>query len=122
MRQIAPSAYEVRGGNGTDFVCFGNAKAGGVEFAGEALALRTSGGVRSLAWVNGTSLSYGGREVASASKPIKNLELIYDGETLTITADGAEPSLKVAALGAKSFRVNNGPLRPVTGAVIEPLH
>lgn len=121
MEQITGDAYRVNTEWGFDYVCFASAKSDAVAFEGDGLVVRDAGKkIRSLAWVNGTSASIGGKQIASAEKSVANLELIYDGDTLTIFASRSEPTLKVAALGVKHLRVGYGPAKEITGAVVEP--
>jgi len=121
FNRIADNAFRVSRADGTDFVVFDNVSSADVEFKGEALVARESGSaVKSIGWVNGTEVKLHGCMIASSSKPIKSLELIRDGDTLLIRSSCSEPTLKVAALGARRYRVGFGPIKAVSSAVIEP--
>lgn len=121
LQNIGEDAHRVTTGSGTDYICFGPTSSDELRFEGEVMVARVGcGGMRSLAWVNAKSASVNGIELASANTPIKELEVIYEGERVIINSSTAEPSLRVAALGAKTYRVGYGPERKVAGAVIEP--
>lgn len=121
FNRIADNAFRVSRADGTDYVVFDNVSSADVEFKGEALVARESGSaVKSIGWVNGTEVKLHGCMIASSSKPIKSLELIRDGDTLLIRSSSSEPTLKVAALGARRYRVGFGPIKAVSSAVIEP--
>ncbi len=118
--RLIGGALKIGGPDGTDYVCFGGTS-GEVAFTGDTLALRTSAGrVTSAAWVRGTSVSLGGREIASSSSSIENLELAWDDGILTVHSSSNEPSLKVATMGARLLRVGCDPARPITGVMVEP--
>lgn len=120
VTSVAPDCYKVDLADGTDYVCFAGLTTSDVTFGGDALVLRTgSRGLKSAVWLNGLSVSYKGQEIAYAAKPVGKLELVWDGDLLTISGD-IEPSLKIKAMGAKRFRVGYGPVREVNAAVIEP--
>lgn len=121
FNRIADNAFKVSRADGIDYVIFDNVSSADVEFKGEALVARESGSaVKSVGWVNGTEVKLHGCMIASSSKPIKSLELIRDGDTLLIRSSSSEPTLKVAALGARRYRVGFGPIKAVSSAVIEP--
>lgn len=121
LEKIGPEAYRIDAPSGADYVCFGDTTSGGLAFQGEAGIARTqSGDVRSLAWVDGRSFRLSGQVIATAERTIRALELIYDGDILTISSTGPEPSLVVAALGAKRYRVGTGPLTEVKAPTIRP--
>lgn len=97
IRPIADNAWEVSGDDRTDYICFGDVDSRELCFRGQALALRLDGdgSVRSAAWMNGSLLSLGSRRLASSEKPIKNLELMRDGDRLVARLGGDEPTLRV---------------------------
>jgi len=107
--------------SGADYICFGDSNSNELAFAGESMLLRTSGkSTASLAWVNGSSAVLGGRALATSAKPIKNLEVIWRGDTVTIRSSVREPSLAVATLGARFVRIGSELVKPVTGDFVSP--
>ncbi len=122
VTRIGENGYEVSGDGWTDYIAFGDVDSGEVSFRGEALALRLDavGDVRSIALVNGTSVSLGSRQLILSGKPIRNLEITRSGDMLVIDSSARDPLLKVDSLGASSFRAGCGPSRPVTEQVIAP--
>lgn len=121
FNRIAEDAFKVSHINGTDYVVFGDVSSADVEFNGEALVVRESGSaIKSIGWVNGTGVKLDGRMIASSSKLIKSLELVRDGDTLIIRSSSSEPTLKVAALGSRKYRVGFGPVKAVSSVMIEP--
>lgn len=121
MQSIGAEAYRVMRGSDVDYVCFGDTDTSEIAFSGDAVAVRKSArGGLSLAWMNGTSVEVEGKPIAWSENAVGSLEVIYEGDTVTILAGASEPTLKIAALGARHFRVGYGPRQVVTGAVIEP--
>jgi hypothetical protein len=121
VEKIGTDAYLISAPEGKDIVSFGSFNSVNASFDGESVVIRTSGDkIKSAAWVNGTSVSYRGKKIAASDKPVKGLELVYDGDTLTINTSSREPSLKVAALGARFVRVGTGERQKITGDVVEP--
>ncbi len=108
-------------GRRVDLVCFGDTNSEACRFEGRSLVARSRGGcVASFAWVGGKLARFEKTLLATAEKPVERLEVIYDGDTVRITASGADPSLRIAALGAKRYRVGYGLPKPVTGDYLSP--
>ena len=97
--------------SGTDYVAFGEADIKPVKSTSETAMIRTAGKpgkerVTGFSWYKGTSLSFGNELLASSDAPVKGLHVSYLGSTIRITCEEAHPSLRIAALGAKSVIVN----------------
>lgn len=121
VENIAGDAVRVKTPVGSDLICFGKTESDELSFNGEALLLRAAGSsISSIAWAAGETVSYKGRLIASAASPVKQLELIYDGDTVTVIAGSEEPTLKIATLGAKWLRVGPGLPKAISGDYVEP--
>ncbi len=108
-------------GRGTDFVCFNAVGTDQLWFEGSAAVVRVeSNKVSSFAWVEGKMLNFRGRVLASSDKPLKSLEVIYEGDVVRVLASNPEPSLRIAALGRKSCVVGFGTPQTFKGDVITP--
>lgn len=120
-QKLGENSYKVTGDLGTDYICFGSTTSPELGFVGEAAVIRTKNGrIKSLAVVKGSSLTSNGIKLVSSVSTINNLELILDGDILTLTSSSREPSIEVSTLGAKYVRVGCGELKPVTGPTIRP--
>jgi len=87
----------------------------GTRAAAQTAVLRRdkTGKVRSFSWMWGSWLvaSRGPGKtlvLATAKRPIAGLDVVYAGDTVRVTARGGDPSLMIAALGAKKVSVNGG--------------
>ena len=120
---VGPAAWRVasRDGRRVDLICFGNTDARECRFQGRSLLVRSdSGRVTSFAWVAARSAEFDRMPLASSENALDRLEVIYDADCVRIVSSRAEPSLTVAALGRKQYRVGYGAARQVSGGVIRP--
>ncbi|MDH7601081.1 MAG: alginate lyase family protein [Armatimonadota bacterium] len=120
---IEGSVYKIDlpDGRGTDFICFDSANTRQVRFDGRASVVRVAdGGPLCFAWVDGKTLEFQGRVLASSDKPLRSLEVIYDKDSVRVLASNPEPSLRVATLGRKNCIVGYGTPTAVEGDIIAP--
>ncbi len=104
---------------GADVVIFSDSPGSEVSFTdapvrlkGEFACVRKdpSGGLRGFAWARGSRLE-DGELLAEASQTVRWLDVAYDEDTVRVTCEGGDASLRVAAMGRKKASVNGAPPR-----------
>jgi|DewCreStandDraft_4_1066084.scaffolds.fasta_scaffold01697_29 hypothetical protein len=99
---------------GADVVVFSDSPGSEVSFTdapvrlkGEFACVRRdpSGTLRGFAWAQGSRLEDGGL-LAEASRTVRWLDVAYDEDTVRVTCEGGDASLRVAATGRKKAVVN----------------
>ncbi|MGQ9454685.1 MAG: heparinase II/III family protein [Armatimonadota bacterium] len=103
-------------GKGSDCIVFAEGADAELNFAEENLLVRAqcavvrrgkTGGVRSFALVYGSRLQCGGL-LAESSVPVPGLEVVYTEDEVRIKVKDPNPSIRIAALGRRFYRVNGG--------------
>lgn len=72
-----------------------------------------SGNLRGFAWAQGSRLEDGGL-LAEASQTVRWLDVSYDEDTVRLSCEGGNQSLRVAAMGRKKAVVNGRPPRSLS--------
>jgi len=127
---VETSGIRVWTQKGTDYVVFTSGPKAKVAFKdadirlkGQFGCVRTdeAGAITGFALVHGTKLQFGS-VLVSAYHPVSGVDVIYDRDTVRITASEENPSLRVAALGRVKFSVNGGPPRRIItqGGMFQP--
>lgn len=120
-QQLTENFYKVTGDFGTDYICFGNTTSPEVSFAGEAAVIRCEGKqIKSVALVNGSSLTVNGVNIVASGHTYEKLELIYNEDTMTVISSLPQPWLQVATLGTRYMRVGCNDVRPVVADIMCP--
>lgn len=71
-----------------------------------------AGVITGFALVYGTKLQFGS-VLVSAYHPVSGIDVVYDRDTVRITASEEHPSLRIAALGRVNVSVNGEPPRRI---------
>lgn len=127
---VEASGIKVRTRKGIDYVVFTSGPKDKIAFRDADIRLQgqfgcvridEAGVVKGFALVYGTELQFGS-VLASASQQVSGIDVIYDRDTVRITAREENPSLRIAALGRTKFSVNGGLPRTITlqGGMFQP--
>ncbi|MEI6914046.1 MAG: alginate lyase family protein, partial [Armatimonadota bacterium] len=119
-RDAACSGIQVKTSKGVDYILFvgesaAKIDAGPMTANAQCATVRTGtkGSIRSFGWMSGTEVGFG-KTLARSSKPVKGLDVAYEGDVARVTSSGEEPTLEIAANGAKSYSLNGSVPRPIT--------
>jgi len=115
------SGVRVDTSRGTDLVVFTDSAMGSASFADGVTAKAQSATIRldnssktkSFSWLWGARLSHGKQVLAESRQPVSGLDVVYEADTVYVTAKDPDQSLRIAAFGASKVATNGGDPRPV---------